>query len=80
MTEVNSKLESFDSKSSFLSHDISVVKFASGPMAAIIGQRKAEYACQTSKLFTGQEALDWGLIDQLVSPEGKLFLISSNFS
>ena len=38
---------------------------------AIIGQRKAEYACQTSKLFTGQEALDWGLIDQLVSFEGK---------
>ena len=56
------------------SHDASIEQFASGPMAAIIGQRKAEYACQTSKLFTGQEALDWGLIDQLVSPEGKCFL------
>ena len=59
------------SKSSSPSHEVSVVQFASGPMAAIIGQRKAEYACQTSKLFTGQEALDWGLIDQLVSFEGK---------
>jgi len=56
-----------------MSHDVSIEQFASGPMAAIIGQRKAEYACQTSKLFTGQEALDWGLIDQLVSPDGKIF-------
>ena len=55
-------------------------QFASGPMAAIIGQRKAEYACQTSKLFTGQEALDWGLIDQLVSPEGKIFPLVPHFS
>ena len=50
---------------------ISVQKFAAGPMASIIGLRKTEYACQTGKLFTGEEALDWGLIDQLVSAEGK---------
>ena len=56
------------------SRDVSSGKFAAGPMASIIGMRKTEYACQTGKLFTGQEALDWGLIDQLVSPEGKLMV------
>ena len=38
-------------------------------MASLIGQRRAEYACQTAKMFTGKEALEWGLIDELVSAD-----------
>ena len=39
------------------------------PFAAIVGQRKAEYACQVGKMFTGKEALEWGLLDELVPEE-----------
>ena len=38
----------------------------SAPMASLIGQRRTEYACQTAKMFSGKEALEWGLIDELV--------------
>ena len=48
---------------------LSVPANFSGPMASLIGQRRAEYACQTAKMFSGKEALEWGLIDELVSME-----------
>ena len=48
---------------------LSVPANFSGPMASLIGQRRAEYACQAGKMFTGKEALQWGLIDELVSME-----------
>ena len=48
---------------------LSVPANFSGPMASLIGKRRAEYACQTAKMFSGKEALEWGLIDELVSME-----------
>ena len=48
---------------------LSVPANFSGPMASLIGQSRAEYACQTAKMFSGKEALEWGLIDELVSME-----------
>ena len=36
------------------------------PFAALVGQRRAEYLCQTGKMLSGKEALKIGLLDQLV--------------
>merc|ERR1719454_1400891 len=37
--------------------------------AALVGQRRAEYLCQRGVMMSGQEALDYGLIDELVPAE-----------
>ena len=39
------------------------------PFAALVGQRRAEYLCQTGKMLSGEEALEIGLLDQLVDRE-----------
>ena len=37
----------------------------------VVGTRKAEEMCTTAKLYTGEEALRMGLVDELV-PEGEV--------
>ena len=39
------------------------------PFAALVGRRRAEYLTQTGKMMSGKEALDYGLIDQLVTSD-----------